>query len=159
MSDVGVLFVCLGNICRSPTAEGVFRGRLQSSPLARRVQVDSAGTGGWHAGEPPDARAQAAALKRGYDLSQLRARQVTADDFRRFDYLLAMDRDNLAALHALAPAGLRQRATLLLDVLPASTLREVPDPYYGGDAGFERVLDLLESAADAWLARLLERHS
>lgn len=159
MSDIGVLFVCLGNICRSPTAEGVFRARLRSSPLASRVRVDSAGTGGWHVGKVPDARACAAALKRGYDLSALRARQVTADDFHRFDYLLAMDADNLAALHAMAPAGLRVRASLLLDLLPASSVREVPDPYYGGDAGFERVLDLLETASDALLARLREIHA
>lgn len=159
MSEIGVLFVCLGNICRSPTAEGVFRARLRASPLSTRVRVDSAGTGGWHVGKAPDARACAAALKRGYDLSALRARQVTADDFHRFDYLLAMDADNLAALQEMAPAARRNRAALLLDLLPTGSVREVPDPYYGGDAGFEHVLDLLESASDALLARLRETHA
>lgn len=158
MSEIGVLFVCLGNICRSPTAEAVFRARAAASPLARRLRVDSAGTGHWHVGKPPDPRARDAALRRGYDLSSLRARQVTADDFRRFDYLWAMDQDNLAVLQRMAPVGYAARAGLLLDVLPGRAGDSVPDPYYGGEAGFEHVLDLLESASDALLERLAEAH-
>lgn len=154
MTDVGVLFVCLGNICRSPTAEAVFRQRLAGSPLAARVHLDSAGTAAWHAGKAPDARAQAAGARRGYDLSALRARQVNAEDFHRFDYVFAMDRDNLARLTELKPAGSRATLALLLDVDAQSAGQEVPDPYHGGDAGFERVLDLLEAASDALATRL-----
>ena len=138
-----VLFVCLGNICRSPTAEGVFRALAARAGLD--IQSDSAGTGGWHAGEPPHPPAVAAALRRGYDLSDLRARQVTAQDFARFDLILAMDRQNLADLRALHRAphpGLR----LFLDD------SEVPDPWYTGE--FDRTLDLVESGCRALIARI-----
>lgn len=154
MKKFSVLFVCLGNICRSPSAEGVFRARLEHTPLAEHVQVDSAGTAAWHVGKAPDARSQAAALRRGYDLSALRARQVSVDDFHRFDFLFAMDDDNLARLRAMQPAGSRARLSLFLDLVPKPGVREVPDPYYGGEAGFERVLDLLEAASDALVAHL-----
>ncbi|HKM38468.1 MAG TPA: low molecular weight protein-tyrosine-phosphatase [Thiopseudomonas sp.] len=151
-----VLFVCLGNICRSPTAEGVFRKYLADSALADKVTVDSAGTADWHTGKGPDPRTCEAALKRGYDLSKLQARQATADDFHNFDLILAMDKSNLANLEALRPANSRAELDLLLQRydLPRS---EVPDPYYGGEQGFEDVLDLLENASQALLAELQER--
>lgn len=144
-----VLMVCLGNICRSPTAEAVLRHRLAAARLDGQVEVDSAGTGGWHVGDPPDARSQRHALRRGYDLSALRARRVSEADFQRFDLILAMDEDNLADLERLRPAGGRAELRLLAD-------RPVPDPYAGGAAGFEAVLDLVEAASDA-LARDLAR--
>ena len=141
-----VLFVCLGNICRSPTAEGVFRHLLAQEGAAGMIRVDSAGTGAWHVGEAPDARAQAAALERGIDLSALRARQVSADDFRLFDHVLAMDDSNLTDLAALCPSPYRSRLRLLLDFAPHVEEREVPDPYFGGDDGFGHVLDQIGRA-------------
>jgi protein-tyrosine phosphatase len=146
-----VLMVCLGNICRSPTAEAVLRAKLEAAGLADRVTVDSAGTGNWHIGSPPDPRSQRHAAKRGYDLSALRGRQVAEADFRRFDLILAMDEDNLADLQRLAPDG-AHRAELRL-----FTQVEVPDPYTGGPAGFERVLDLVETASDTWVKNLAAR--
>lgn len=153
-SRTSVLFVCLGNICRSPTAEAVFRAQVQRSPLAGRVGIDSAGTGGWHAGNPPDWRAIAHAANRGYDLSPLRARQVERADFERHDWILAMDRANLRDLEALKPPDYRGHLGLFLDLAPSIGVREVPDPYDGGPDGFERVLDLIEVAGDALVARL-----
>jgi protein-tyrosine phosphatase len=146
-----VLMVCLGNICRSPTAEAVLRAKLEAAGLAGRVEVDSAGTGSWHIGSPPDARSQRHAAQRGYDLSALRARRVTEDDFHRFDLILAMDQDNLADLQRLAPDS-AHRAELRLF---AAT--EVPDPYTSSAAGFEQVLDLVEAASDAWVEDLAAR--
>jgi protein-tyrosine phosphatase len=143
-----VLMVCLGNICRSPTAEAVLRAKLDAAGLAQRVEVDSAGTGSWHLGEPPDARSQRHAARRGYDLSALRARRVAEDDFHRFDLILAMDEDNLADLRRLAPGGACRAELRLFAPI------EVPDPYSGGPAGFERVLDLVETASDAWVKDL-----
>ncbi|MFZ5722775.1 MAG: low molecular weight protein-tyrosine-phosphatase [Pseudomonadota bacterium] len=156
MRRVGVLFVCLGNICRSPTAEGVFRHRVQAAGLADRVDIDSAGTGAWHVGKPPDPRAVRLARSRGVDLSPLRARQVETADFLRFDFILAMDNDNRAALLRLAPLSQRDRIGLLLDHAPQLAVREVPDPYYGDEADFLQVLDLVETAADGLLARVRE---
>jgi protein-tyrosine phosphatase len=151
MNDLRVLMVCLGNICRSPTAEAVLRAKLEAAGLAHRVAVDSAGTGSWHIGSPPDARSQRHAAKRGYDLSALRGRQVAEADFRHFDLILAMDEDNLADLQRLAPDGVsRAELRLFADV-------EVPDPYSGGPAGFERVLDLVEAASEAWVKDLAAR--
>ncbi|MCK2182661.1 low molecular weight protein-tyrosine-phosphatase [Halomonas getboli] len=141
-----VLFVCLGNICRSPTAEGMFRRHLDQAGLAGRVEVDSCGIGPWHVGKSPDARAQAAAASRGLDLSGLRARQLDDGDFERFDYLLAMDHDNLAALEARRPADSAAHVGLFL-AFAGLPDRAVPDPYYGGDDGFEEVLDLVEAAS------------
>lgn len=155
--EVGVLFVCLGNICRSPTAEGVFRERLRRAGLERRVLVDSAGTGGWHVGEPPDPRTRAAAARRGYDLSALRARQVARDDFRRFDLVLAMDLDNRTSLLRQCPATEQGRIGLFLSYLPDARATEVPDPYDGGVDGFEHVLDLVEAASDGLLESLRRR--
>lgn len=149
-----ILFVCLGNICRSPTAEGVFRHRALQAGL-NSLQVDSAGTAGWHVGKAPDPRTVAAAQRRGYDLSALRARQVQAADFKNFDLVLAMDKQNLAELKSMAPAGTRTSVGLFLDYADRAAFREVPDPYYGGDAGFEQVLDLIEQASDGLIARLL----
>jgi protein-tyrosine phosphatase len=143
--------VCLGNICRSPTAEAVLRAKLDAAGLGGRVVVDSAGTGDWHVGSPPDARSQRHAAQRGYDLSALRGRQVAEDDFHRFDLILAMDEDNLADLQRLAPGGHKRAEVRLF----APT--EVPDPYSGGPEGFERVLDLVETASDAWVKNLSER--
>ncbi|MFO8046769.1 MAG: low molecular weight protein-tyrosine-phosphatase [Halomonas sp.] len=151
-----VLFVCLGNICRSPTAEGMFRRLLDDRGLAHRVQVDSCGIGDWHVGKAPDPRAHEAAARRGIDLSALRARQLAADDFARFDYLLAMDHDNLAAMRALAPAGFESHLGLFLDFAGPPD-RAVPDPYYGGEQGFDEVLDLVEQGALGLLAEIETR--
>ncbi|BBT17766.1 low molecular weight protein-tyrosine-phosphatase [Metapseudomonas otitidis] len=150
-----VLFVCLGNICRSPTAEGVLRGKLEQAGLAERVEVDSAGTAGWHIGKAPDPRTCQAAAKRGYDLSALRARQVSAEDFQRFDLVLAMDHSNLRDLKALH-AGRGNAPDLFLRRYGLAT-EEVPDPYYGGEDGFETVLDLVEQACDGLIAEIRER--
>ncbi len=143
----------MGNICRSPTAEGVFRAALAQVGLERVVHADSAGVGDWHVGQPPDRRAIQAAHRRGYDLSKLRARQVGIGDFDRFGWILAMDLANLRALEALRPVSYAGHLGLLLDFAPQAGLREVPDPYYGGSEGFERVLDLVEMAS----AELVER--
>jgi len=142
-----VLMVCLGNICRSPTAEVVLRERLRASDLADQVVVDSAGTGSWHVGSPPDARSQRHALRRGYDMSGLRARKVVDADFSRFDLMLAMDRDNLADLERLRPDSAVVELLLFAAV-------EVPDPYAGGPDGFDRVLDIIEEASDHWIVEL-----
>jgi protein-tyrosine phosphatase len=151
-----VLFVCLGNICRSPTAEGVFRQQLAAAGLTDRVVVDSCGIGPWHIGKPPDRRAQQAAARRGIDLSRLRARQLADDDFHRFDYLLAMDHDNLSAIEARRPADCPARVGLLLDFAGYAD-RAVPDPYYGGEQGFEEVLDLIEAASQGLVEELRRR--
>jgi protein-tyrosine phosphatase len=144
---VRVLFVCMGNICRSPTAEAVTRALLAKVDQMHAVELDSAGTHDYHIGNPPDGRMQKAAARRGYDLSGLRARQVEAADFARFDLVLAMDRDNLQRLVQRCPDEYRGKLKLFLDYAPGETIDEVPDPYYGGSAGFDRVLDLVEHAA------------
>lgn len=151
-----VLFVCLGNICRSPTAEGVFRHLLAQEAPELRVEVDSAGTAGYHIGDPPDLRSQRVASRRGIDLSGLRARQVTPADFAHFDLILAMDRDNLAELQSMRPARSRAQLRLFLDYAPQLDLREVPDPYYGDASGFEEVLDLAAAASRGLIAALHE---
>jgi protein-tyrosine phosphatase len=155
-----LLVVCLGNICRSPMAEGALRARIQASSLGRRVEVDSAGTGGWHAGEPPDRRAIACARGHGVDIAGLRARQLKPADFHDFDLILCADADNLRNARAIAPAGLEARAVLLLDWAGADLVEraggaEVPDPYYGGPADFEQVWTLVDAAAQAVVDRLL----
>lgn len=151
-----ILFVCMGNICRSPTAEAVFRDVVRREGRNFDVVIDSAGTHAYHVGEPPDNRAIAAARRRGIAMQDLRARVVTREDFLRFDLVLAMDEENLAHLVRIAPAGQRQRIQLLLDYAPEAGMREVPDPYYGGESGFEQVLDLVEEAAHGLLAALKE---
>lgn len=148
-----VLFVCMGNICRSPTAEGVFRFHVEGAGLAEHFDIDSAGTHAYHVGEPADRRARAAAEKRGMSLDGIRARRVNSDDFERFDYILAMDEDNLARLEDEAPEEHRHKLRLLLEFAQSGE-REVPDPYYGGAAGFERVLDLVEEASRGLLETL-----
>ncbi len=149
----GVLFVCLGNICRSPTAQGVLRDLKAREAPDLYLLIDSAGTAGYHVGHPPDPRSQRAALERGIDLSDLRARRVEARDFERFDLLLAMDRQNLRELERRRPRGARVRAQLFMEYADAGTL-EVPDPYYGDAAAFEAVLDLTTAAARGLLAAL-----
>ncbi|MBI1208746.1 MAG: low molecular weight phosphotyrosine protein phosphatase [Azospirillum sp.] len=151
---VRILFVCTGNICRSPTVEGVFRDVVTVAGLDGRIAADSAGTFGYHIGEPPDPRSVAAAAARGYDIAGQRARQVTRQDFDRFDLLLAMDRGHRRELLRLAPAGRQDRVGLFLDYAPELGFSEVPDPYYGGRDGFEQVLDLAEAGARGLLAAL-----
>lgn len=155
MTTRRILFFCMGNICRSPTAEGVMRAKLAAAGLD--IEVDSAGTHGYHVGAPPDERSQAHALKRGYDLNTLRARQLEAHDFARFDLVLAMDDDNLAHAHRLCAPAQRHRLKLLMDYAPHAGNPHVPDPYYGGAAGFEEVLDLVEEACDGLIASLSRR--
>ncbi|RJS95371.1 low molecular weight protein-tyrosine-phosphatase [Salinisphaera sp. Q1T1-3] len=156
---LSVLMVCLGNICRSPTAEGVLRDRLHRAGLAERVQLDSAGTGHWYVGKPPDRRAVAAAAERGYDLGDLRARQVSAADLDRFDYVIAMDDMNHADLMDLAGADAARRAKIhmLGDFSSAHVGEPVGDPYYGGDDGFDRVLDMVEACVDGLVETLQKR--
>lgn len=158
MEKVRVLFVCLGNICRSPTAHGVFAHLVEREGLGERIEVDSAGTHAYHVNDPPDPRAQAAASKRGVDLSVLRARKALQADFQEFDYVLAMDRSNFDHLLGLCPAGAEDKLRLFLSFAPELGEEEVPDPYYGGTAGFERVLDLIERAAEGLLADIRLRH-
>jgi protein-tyrosine phosphatase len=146
-----VTFVCMGNICRSPTAHGVFRHKLAQAGWARQVIVDSAGTHDYHPGEPPDVRSQRHAAKRGYDLSDLRARQLQDIDFERADLLLVMDWDNLALTRALCPPEHLHKVRRLTEFCQRQSSPVVPDPYAGGAAGFERVLDLIEDACDGLL--------
>jgi protein-tyrosine phosphatase len=149
-----VLFVCLGNICRSPTAEGMFRHLLAREAPELKVDVDSAGTAGYHIGEPPDSRSQRAALSRGIDLSTLRARRVAPRDFACFDLILAMDRDNLRELQAMRPQGAHALVRLFLEYAPHLGRLEVPDPYYGDASGFEEVLELAAAASRGLIAEL-----
>lgn len=155
---VRVLFVCMGNICRSPTAEGMFGYLVEQHGLTSQIQIDSAGTHAYHVGEPPDPRATQAAGKRGIDLGRQRARRVTDNDFQEFDYVLAMDRDNYNDLVALCPPAHRVKLHLVLEFASELPEDEVPDPYYGGVTGFERVLDLIETASRGLLADIRKRH-
>jgi protein-tyrosine phosphatase len=152
-----ILFVCLGNICRSPTAEAVFKAVAAREAPDLAIEVDSAGTAGYHIGEPPDARTRQAAIRRGYDMSPLRARIVEPRDFEIFDLILAMDRENLSVLHHRDPPHARDRVRLFLEFAPEATVTEVPDPYYGGPNGFEEVLDLVEAATQGLLQHLRQR--
>jgi protein-tyrosine phosphatase len=155
---IGVVFVCMGNICRSPTAEAVFRDYVEKAGLLESIHIDSAGTHNYHIGDPPDARTQHAARRRGYDMSKLRGRQVEAEDFLRFDYVLAMDEANLENLRLLRPDGAQSHLGLFLDFAERHREREVPDPYFGGADGFERVLDMVEDAANGLLKHIRQRH-
>ena len=147
-----VLMVCLGNICRSPTAEAMLRKKAREAGLDRRIEVDSAGTADYHVGSAPDRRAVTHGERRGLQMKSLRVRQVQVADFDRFDYILAMDEDNLADLRQLQPAGSRAELALLMSYAPNGGSAEVPDPYYGGADGFERVLDLVDAAATGFIA-------
>jgi protein-tyrosine phosphatase len=151
---IRVLFVCMGNICRSPTAEAVFRHAVAKAGLKDAIECDSAGTHGYHIGEPPDRRAQQAAMRRGYDMSNLRGRKVGRKDFEQFDYVVAMDRHNLALLEELCPTPHANKLALYCDFHAEYAGREVPDPYYGGPQGFEQVLDMIETVSDSFVARL-----
>ena len=152
-----ILFVCMGNICRSPTAEGVFRRLARERAPDLALEIDSAGTHGYHVGEPPDRRAISAASRRSIDLAELRARRVQTDDFERFDLILAMDEENLRELQQRATPQYHSRIKLMMEYAPQTGRRAVPDPYYGGAQGFEDVLDLLEEAAEGLLQELLAR--
>lgn len=154
MKRVSVLFCCMGNICRSPTAEAVFRAKVEAAGLSQHIQIDSSGTHDYHIGAAPDTRTQQAASKRGYDMSKLRGRQVEVADFTKFDYVLAMDNANMAILHQLCPPSQRDRLGLFLEYASQHQEREVPDPYYGGADGFERVLDMVEDAAQGLLLHI-----
>lgn len=159
MKTVSVCFVCLGNICRSPTAEAVMRRLVDEAKLAERILIDSAGTGDWHIGQPPDDRAQHAAGRRGYELAALRGRQIAIADFERFDLLIAMDDKNVAALRQICPAEQRDKIRLLMEFVPETDgrwggAREVVDPYFGGAQGFEQVLDQCEAACRGLIAVL-----
>jgi protein-tyrosine phosphatase len=149
-----VLFVCTGNICRSPTAEGVFRHYILEAGLSDSIESASAGTHGYHIGEPPDPRTVAAAKQRGFDLSGQRARKVRKEDFETYDLILAMDRDHFAHLDSMRPNNARAQVKLFLDYHPERKHPDVPDPYYGGAEGFEHVLDMIEHASKALLAEI-----
>jgi len=157
VQPVRVLFVCMGNICRSPTAQGIFRKLLQREGLVGMVETDSAGTHGYHLGQPPDPRAQQTALRRGVDVSDLRARLVEPEDFSRFEYVLVMDQDNYHNVARICPAGEEHKLFLFMDYAPEFRTREVPDPYYGGSSGFDRVFDMLEAASEGLLKEIKDK--
>ena len=157
-SVVSVLFVCMGNICRSPTAQGVFEYLVNERGLTEYIRIDSAGTHAYHVGEMPDIRASKAALRRGVDLSQQRARRVGPDDMLEFDYVLAMDQANFEDLMSICPPDQLSKLRLFLEFAPGVAVQEVPDPYYGGVTGFERVLDMVEKAAEGLLADIRQQH-
>ncbi|MCE2880556.1 MAG: low molecular weight phosphotyrosine protein phosphatase [Comamonadaceae bacterium] len=154
---MNLLFVCMGNICRSPTAEGVMRHRLQQLGLVERITVDSAGTHNYHPGKPPDARTQKHAALRGYDLAPLRARQIVEADFERFDLILTMDWDNQALTESICPPAHARKVRRLAEFFQRHSDTVVPDPYYGGPDDFERVLDLVEDAAEGLIAHCRQR--
>jgi len=155
---VKVLFVCLGNICRSPTAEGVFRKQVVEAGLTEVIMIDSAGTHAYHVGEPPDRRAQETAARRGIDISGLRGRRATESDLDEFDYVLAMDRENLHNLLAIAQEHHKQRIRLFLEFAEDQEDKDVPDPYYGGPSGFDRVMDMIEEASAGLLTEIRKKH-
>ena len=152
-----ILFVCMGNICRSPTAEAIFFRRMANRELLHKVKIDSAGTHNFHPDAPPDKRSQMHALKRGYDMSHLRARQIVDSDFEEFDLLLTMDWDNRALLEERCPAQHLHKVRGLAEFLQTSQASVIPDPYYGGDQGFEQVLDLIEEASDGLMKFTLQK--
>ncbi|EMR12785.1 Low molecular weight protein tyrosine phosphatase [Methylophaga lonarensis MPL] len=156
MSQIKVLFVCMGNICRSPTAEGVFVNLIKDLGTAERFHVDSAGTHAYHVGEPPDARAQHTARQRGVDLSFIRARKFKQSDFDEFDHILAMDSDNLSILLNACPSEHQHKVKLFLDFAPDRHETDVPDPYYGGQNGFEHVFDLVRDASEGFHQSVLK---
>jgi len=155
---VKVLFVCMGNICRSPTAEGVFKKHVEVADLIDRIDIDSAGTHAYHVGENPDPRAMKTAFERDIDLSKLRARKAVEEDFNKFDYVLAMDKDNYENLLSICPPGSERKLSLFMSYAPHLNVEEVPDPYYGGPKGFENVLDLIEQASIGLLKHIKQQH-
>jgi protein-tyrosine phosphatase len=155
---IKVLFVCLGNICRSPTAHGLFENLVKNSNMEEHIIIDSAGTGSWHVGNPPDSRAQATALDRGYDISNLRARSVTQEDFLIFDYILGMDQDNLINLKSMCPDNFMGTLGLFLEEAGIYEAQEVPDPYYGGQEHFNHVIQLIETASAGLLDRIVKEN-
>ena len=155
---VGVLFVCMGNICRSPTAHGVFRALVEREGLSEHISIDSAGTHAYHVCSGPDKRAMATAAARGIDLSDLLARRVEEADFESFDYVLAMDQENFLSLSEICPDEHIEKIHMFMDFAPHMRTREVPDPYYGGSSGFNRVFDLVEAASEALLQEIRRRH-
>ncbi len=155
MLKTKVLFVCLGNICRSPMAEGSFRTTVQNAGLSDHFEIDSAGTSGWHIGEPPDHRATQTAMTRGIDLSKQRSRKVKQADFSEYDYIIAMDRDNYASLMGTSSQGTQSKVRMFLEFAPKVHETEVPDPYYGGQNGFDHVLDLVQAASEGLLKHIM----
>jgi protein-tyrosine phosphatase len=155
---VKVLFVCMGNICRSPMAHGVFRQLVRDEGMSGQIEIDSAGTHGYHVEEPPDRRAILTAARRGVEIDDLRARRAEPEDFLTFDYILAMDQDNYLGLSAICPRGMERKLMLFMDFAPELRTREVPDPYYGGPSGFETVFDMVEVAAKALLVHIRTQH-
>jgi len=158
MKKIKVLFVCLGNICRSPTAHGIFREKVEQAGMSAIVEIESAGTSGWHIGEPPDKRTQAAALAKGYDLSDLKGRAFSASDFSYYDYILAMDEENLRSMQQLKPADYSGHLGLFLDFSGQDAYREVPDPYYGGNQGFQTVINLVEEGCSGLLEHIRKQY-
>jgi len=158
MSEVNVLMVCMGNICRSPLAHGLFEDLVEKAGLSERVRVDSAGTHAYHVGEEPDPRSQQTALRHGIDLSSQRARRVASEDFEQFDYILAMDRDNFGILMRSASPEHHHKIHMFLEFAPEMPAEEVPDPYYGGADGFDKVYDLVEAAAAGLLQHIRSNH-
>jgi len=156
MAKHRILFVCLGNICRSPMAEGVFRRVAEDAGLLHLFEIDSAGMGDWHRGQPPDHRAQQAALTRGVDISSQSARKIEPEDFEAFDLVVAMDGSNIADLEDIAPRAARRKIRRFLDYAPHLGTEDVPDPYFGGVEGFDHALDLIEAAAEGLLADLTQ---
>ncbi|WP_339936423.1 low molecular weight protein-tyrosine-phosphatase [Undibacterium luofuense] len=154
MPETSILFVCMGNICRSPTAEAVFRAKAKEAGLLEQLTIHSAGTHAYHQGEGPDPRARMFASRRGFDLSAIRARQVKAADFMEFDFVLAMDKSNLTLLQAACPQQFQHKLGLFMDYARHFSEREVPDPYYGGSQGFETVLDYIEDASEGLIQKL-----
>ncbi|MBO32161.1 MAG: phosphotyrosine protein phosphatase [Rhodospirillaceae bacterium] len=155
---VKVIFVCSGNICRSPTAEGVFRAMVDAAGLSEKIEIDSAGTGSWHEGERSDERSTETALRRGIDLSMIRARQIDQYDYFEFDYILAMDGTNFNNLMRTCPPDHRNKIIMFLEFAPHLKERDVPDPYYGGPQGFDHVLNLIEAASQGLLTEIREKH-
>lgn len=153
---IKVLFVCTGNICRSPTAEIVFRHHIVQAGLQNKIHIDSAGTHDYHIGDCPDVRTQKAALKRGFDMSKLKARQVNVDDFKRFHYILPMDRDHFVILKRICPSSYTGHMQLFMEFSKSYKGEDVPDPYYGNASGFEKVLDMVEDASLGLLKAILE---
>lgn len=157
--NVKILFVCMGNICRSPTAHAVFRHLVKANQLQQHIEIDSAGTHAYHIGNPPDSRSMKTARLRGIDMSDLRARQVDVGDFYYYDYIIAMDHDNMQRLQSIAPDDTRHKLAYLLTFAPQLNRQEVPDPYYGHGDGFELVFDLVQSACEGLLAHIQQQHA